>query len=103
MEKNFEIRSIMNKNVYQKGYVEIPNDVEIEVDWFYENQSGLSQAREFTHHDGIGLSQIGATEEQEFEIEEFLHEVHESEWVTDVILNFESGTYRKGNLVVTID
>ena len=100
--KNFEIKSIVNGNIYQTGYVEIPDDVEEEAEWFYTNQSGLSQAREFTHHDDIGLSQIGATEEQEFEIEEFLNEVHQ-EWVTDIILTFDKGTYEKGDLVVTID
>lgn len=101
--KNFEIKSIKNANIHQNGYVEVPDDVEEEAEWFYINQSGLSQAREFTHHDEIGVSQIGATEEQEFEIEQFLNEIHESEWITDVILNFESGTYEKGDLVVTID
>lgn len=100
--KNFKIKSIRNPNIHQNGYVEIPNDVETEADWFYENQSGLSQTREFTHHDEIGLTQIGATEEQEFEIEEFLNEVHQ-EWVTDTVLNFDKGTYTKGDLVITID
>ena len=99
---NFEIKSIRNPNIHQNGYVEIPTDVEEEAEWFYENQSGLSQAREFIHHDEIGLSQIGATDEQEFEIEEFLNEVHQ-EWVTDIVLTFDKGTYQKGDLIVTID
>ena len=64
-----------NIEVYQEGYVEIPDDVEESEDWFYYNQSGMVQPRMFTHHDGIGIKQIGATFEQEQEISEFLQEV----------------------------
>ena len=107
-EINFKIISKKNREVYQEGYVEIPDDVEDPSEWFYYNQTGMVQPRMFTHHDGIGISQIGATFEQEQEISEFLQEVECDyvDWVEDVILNSEedeTGTFEKGNLKIIIN
>ena len=68
----FKIISKKNREVYQEGYVEIPYDVEEQEEWFYYNQSGMVQPRMFTHHDGIGIKQIGATFDKEQEISKFL-------------------------------
>ena len=104
----FKIISKKNREVYQEGYVEIPDDVEESADWFYYDQTGMVQPRMFTNHDGIGISQIGATFEQEQEISEFLQEVQYDyvDWVNDVILNSEEDeheTYEKGNLKIIIN
>ena len=105
---NFKIINKRNEEIYQEGYVEIPQNVEEPEEWFYYNQSGMVQPRMFTHHDGIGISQIGATFEQEQEISEFLQEVQYDyvDWVNDVILNSEEDeheTYEKGNLKIIIN
>lgn len=105
---DFRIINKGNEEIYQEGYVEIPDDVEKPGAWYYYNQTGMVQPRMFTHHDGIGISQIGATFEQEQEISEFLQEVQCDyvDWVEDVILNSEedeTGTFEKGNLIIKIN
>ena len=105
---NFKIINKRNEEIYQEGYVEIPQNVEEPEEWFYYNQSGMVQPRMFTHHDGIGIKQIGATFEQEQEISDFLQEVQYDyvDWVNDVILNSEEDeheTYEKGNLKIIIN
>nr|WP_304049909.1 hypothetical protein [Methanobrevibacter gottschalkii] len=105
---NFKIINKRNEEIYQEGYVEIPQNVEEPEEWFYYNQSGMVQPRMFTHHDGIGISQIGATFEQEQEISEFLQEVQCDyvDWVEDVILNSEEDeirTFEKGSLIIELN
>lgn len=101
---NFKIKSKKNE-VYQEGYVEIPDDVEESADWFYYNQTGMTQSRPFTHHDGVGLT---LTEEQNYEIEQFKELVQYElvDWVNNVILNAEEneqGTYEKGDIIIQIN
>ena len=102
---NFKITSKKNKEVYQEGYVEIPDDIEESEDWFYYNQSGMVQPRPFTHHDGVRIHQSFG---QENEIDRFIELVHYEyvDWVNDVILNSEEDeheTYEKGNLKIIIN
>lgn len=108
--KTIEFEVIFSKNpqIHQEGYVEVPADAEEEVEWFYYNQSGMPQPRMFTHHDGIGISQIGATDEQEKEIDEFLHQIQFDyvDYVDDIIILSEEDehkTYHKGDLIIKIN
>lgn len=103
----FKIESTKNPQIYQEGYVEIPDDIEEPCEWYYYDQSGLTQPRPFIHHDGIGISQIGATNEQLHEIEEFSEEIYYSlvDWVEEVIIYSEETdkeTMQKGNIKITI-
>ena len=104
----FEIIYAKNHNIHQNGYVEVPDDESEEVEWFYYNQEGFEQPREFTHHDSIGITQIGATDEQQAEIDRFLELVNVDlvDWVTDTIViseEDENETYFKGNLIIHIN
>ena len=101
----FKIISKKNREVYQEGYVEIPDDVEESADWFYYNQTGMTQSRPFTHHDGVRIHQSFS---QENEIDRFIElvEYEYVDWVNDVILNSEEDeheTYEKGNLKIIIN
>lgn len=105
---HFKIESKKNRNIYQSGYVEIPDDIEESADWFYYNQTGMAQPSEFTHHDEIGVTQIGATNAQIQEIDSFLEQIHVEhvEWVHEIILNAEEneqGIYKKGDLKIVIN
>lgn len=102
---NFKIKNVKNPEIYQMGYVEIPDDVNESEEWFYYNQTGMTQSRPFTHHDGVGLT---LTEEQNYEIEQFkeLIQYELVDWVNDVILNAEEdeqGIYEKGDLKIVIN
>ena len=104
----FEIISKENPQIHQNGYVEVPADEEEMPEWFYFDQYGMTQPRMFTHHDGIGISQIGATDEQEKELDEFLTQVQFDfvDWVDEVILLSEEDeheTYAKGDLIIKIN
>ena len=90
--KTIDFKIIYNKNneVYQTGFVEVPDDIEEECEWFYYNQSGMTQPRMFTHHEGIGISQIGATFEQEDEV------IVTSE-------EDENATYTRGDITIVIN
>ena len=104
---DFKIISNENDNIYQHGYVEVPDDVEELPDWFYYNQEGLTQPRVFTHHDEIGLTQIGATAEQEAELESFWRALDdELDFIDDAILTAdedENRTYVRENLTIIIN
>ena len=102
---NFKIISKKNREVYQEGYVEIPQNVEEPEEWFYYNQTGMAQSRPFTHHDGVRIHQ---SFDQENEIDRFIELVQYEyvDWVNDVILNSEEDeheTYEKGNLKIIIN
>lgn len=104
----FEIISSKNPQISQMGYVEVPADEEEMPEWFYYDQSGIPQPRMFTHHDGIGINQIGATDEQEKELDEFLNQVQFElvDFVDDTILLSEEDehkTYQKGDLIIKIN
>ena len=101
----FKIISKKNREVYQEGYVEIPDDVEESADWFYYNQTGMTQSRPFTHHDGVRIHQSFS---QENEIDRFIElvEYEYVDWVNDVILNSEEGKYelcQLGDLIIEIN
>lgn len=104
----FEIISSKNPQISQMGYVEVPADEEEMPEWFYYDQSGMPQPRMFTHHDGIGINQIGATDEQEKELGEFLHQIQFDyvDYVDDIIILSEEDehkTYHKGDLIIKIN
>lgn len=104
----FEIISSKNPQISQMGYVEVPADEEEMPEWFYYDQSGMPQPRMFTHHDGIGINQIGATDEQEKELNDFLHQVQFKyvDFVDDIIILSEEDehkTYHKGDLIIKIN
>lgn len=104
----FEIIYNPNPQIHQNGYVEVPLNEDETVEWYFYNQSGMTQPREFTHHDGIGITQIGATEEQQAEIDKFLEIVHVDlvDWVQDVIVlseEDENDTYTKGDLTIHVN
>lgn len=93
---NFKIISNKNENIYQYGYVEVPEDVEEMPEWFYYDQNGFAIPRAFTHHDEIGLTQISATDEQESDIEEFNRIImDEIDFINDAILNAEEDENKK--------
>ena len=105
---DFEIIFAKNPQISQRGYVEVPADEEEDVEWFYYNQSGMPQPRMFTHHDEIGISQIGATDEQEEELDEFLSQVQFEyvDFVDNIILlseEDENRTYKKGDIIIKIN
>lgn len=100
----FKIMAKENTDVYQEGYVEIPEDIEVEPDWFYYDQNGVAQSRAITHHDGIGLTQIGANHEQEVELDSFANALSEEvDFIDDVILNADEEEHliyiRKGIII----
>ena len=104
----FKIQAKWNKDIYQVGYVELPDEEDEDVEWFYDDQNGFAIPNEFTHHDGIGLTQIGATEEQISEIDRFLELVRVDlvDWVQDVIIfseEDENATYHRGDLIIIIN
>ena len=104
----FKISSIKNPQIHQDGYVEVPSDENEMPEWFYYNQTGMAQPREFTHHDGIGITQIGATDEQLAELDAFDLAIHRDfvDWVNEVILlsrESDNRTYRKGDIVIKIN
>jgi hypothetical protein len=108
IEVNFEIIYAKNPNIHQDGYVEMPDDVEEDVEWFYYDQNGIAIPRQFTNHDEIGLTQIGATDEQKWEIDSFLTLINTEyvDWVNDVICTSdgnEQKTYTKGDLIIKIN
>ena len=105
---SFEIIYGKNQEIHQNGYVEVPDDVNEDVEWFYYDKQGFAQPREFTHHDGIGITQIGATDEQQAEVDKFLQLVNVDlvDWVVDTIVTSEEDeneTYMKGDLIVHIN
>lgn len=104
----FEIISSKNPQISQMGYVEVPADADEDVEWFYYGQNGMPQSRMFTHHDGIGINQIGATDEQEEELNDFLNQVQFEyvDFVDDIIILSEEDehkTYHKGSLIIKIN
>lgn len=104
----FEIIYAKNDNVHQDGFVEVPEDVEKFPEWFYVGNDGMPQPREFTHHDEIGIDQIGATEEQLAEIEHFKMQIHVEfpDYVNEVILTADEDEHRtcvKGDLIININ
>ena len=101
----FRIISKKNNEVYQEGYVEIPDDVEESADWFYYDQTGMAQSRSFTRHDGV---RIHPSFSQENEIDRFIElvEYEYVDWVNDVILNSEEDKYELcmlGDLIIEIN
>jgi len=104
---NFKIISNKNENIYQYGYVEVPEDVEEMPEWFYYDQNGFAIPRVFTHHDEIGLTQIGATSEQEAELEAFWKALDdEVDFIEDAILTAdedENRTYVRENITLIIN
>lgn len=105
---NFEIIYQPNPQIHQNGFVEAPDDIEELPNWFYYDQSGIAQPREFTHHDGVGISQIGATEEQTSEIDRFLYLIHFElvDFVNDTILlafEDERTSFVKGDILIKIN
>ena len=105
----FKIIFNKNNNIYQYGYVEVPEDVEDEPEWFYPewfyyDQYGLVQPRRFTHHDEIG---IRATDTQDMEIITFHNEIFkEIDFINDVILTSEESenrTYSRNNLTIIVN
>ena len=102
---NFKIIYNENEDIYQVGYVEVPDDIEEESDWFYYDQNGFAQPRVFTHHEGVELT---ATPEQIAEIEKFneIIYVDEVDWVNDVILTAEEDenhTYVRNDITIIVN
>ena len=85
----------------------MPDDVEELPDWFYYNQEGFAQPREFTNHDEIGLTQIGATNKQETELDSFAKALHdEVDFINDVILTAEEDenrTYIRNDITIIVN
>lgn len=104
---NFKIISNKNENIYQEGYVEVPEDVEEMPEWFYYDQNGFAIPRAFTHHDEIGLTQIGATDEQASDIEEFNRVImDEIDFINDAILTAdedENRTYVRNDITIIVN
>ena len=104
---NFKIIYNKNDDIYQEGYVEVPEDIEELPDWFYYDQNGFAQPRVFTNHDGIGLTQVGATTEQLNELDVFYKAVNdEVDFIDDAILTAdedENRTYVRENLTLIIN
>lgn len=103
----FKIISNENKKIYQEGYVEVPEAVEEIPEWFYYDQNGFAIPRVFTHHDEIGITQIGATDEQEADIEEFNRIImDEIDFINDAILNAEEDenrTYIRNDITIIVN
>lgn len=103
----FKIISNENENIYQEGYVEVPDDVEELPEWFYYNQEGSAQPQIFTNHDEIGLTQIGATPEQEAELESFWKALdNDVIFIDDVILTAEEDenrTYVRNDITIIVN
>lgn len=103
----FKITYAKNENIYEKGYCEIPYDAEENAEYFFYNQNGFTQSTRFIHHDEIGLTQNGATYEQESEIDNFKLELYEHNIFIDEVIQFaeedENRTYIKGDLIITIN
>ena len=103
----FEISYAENQEIHQNGYVEVPDDEEDMSEWFYYNSQGFEIPRVFTHHDGIGISQIGATDEQLKELDDFKGELDKyCDYVDEVIQTSEQNenkTYTKGCLIIRIN
>ena len=105
---NFKIISNKNENIYQYGYVEVPEDVEEMPEWFYYDQNGFAIPRVFTHHDEIGLTQIGATDEQASDVDEFNRIIFadDIDFINDSILNaeeYENRTYVRKDVTLIIN
>ena len=105
---NFKIISNKNENIYQEGYVEVPEDVEEMPEWFYYDQNGFAIPRVFTHHDEIGLTQIGATDEQASDVDEFNRIIFadEIDFINDAILNAEEDenrTYVRKDITIIVN
>lgn len=101
---NFEIIANKNENVYQKGYIEIPEDIEQTPEWFYYNQNGFAIPRVFTHHDDVELT---ATDEQIAEVEEFNEAImDEIDFINDAILTAdedENRTYVRNDITIIVN
>ena len=69
-QKKKEEENKVNKIVNAKGKIN-DDDLDEEVEYFFYNQSGLTQPRRFIHHDEIGLTSIGASDEQMSEVDNF--------------------------------
>ena len=104
----FEICYAKNPQIHQNGYVEVPDGIDEVEEWFFYDQSGNVRSRMFTHHDGIGIDQIGATSEQQREIDKFLELVcvDLTDFVVDTIVwseEDENETYVRGDLIIQIN
>lgn len=100
----FEIIANENENVYQKGYVEVPEDIEEMPEWFYYDQQDFAIPRVFTHHDDVELT---ATDEQIAEVEEFNEAImDEIDFINDAILTAdedENRTYVHDNITIIVN
>jgi hypothetical protein len=100
----FEIIANENKNVYQKGYVEVPEDIEEMPEWFYYDQQGFAIPRVFTHHDDVELT---ATDEQASDVDEFnITIADEIDFINDAILNAEEDenrTYVRNDITIIVN
>lgn len=103
---NFKIVYVLNPDIYQMGYIEFDDECEdSEVEWYYFDEQGFVIPREFTHHDGVGVS---ITEEQSHEVDRFLELIHVElvDWVEGVICLSdvdENSTTQQDDLIIIIN
>ena len=105
---NFQIIYAKNEEVYQEGYVEIPDDITESSEWHYFTETGLEAFGMYTIHEGIITSPRGATDDQIAEVDDFKLSVqHEyCDYIDAVIydaIEREKETYTKGDLIIKIN
>lgn len=102
---NFKIILNENPQVYQHGFVEVPEDVEESAEWTYLKGNGVESFGFFVCHDGIEIT--GITHEQENEVERFreLVQFQECDYIDEVILTAdedENETYIHNGITVIV-
>lgn len=95
---DFEIIYAKNTDIYQTGYVLIPDNEEEEVEWIYITSMGFEQFREYTHNSNIYPD----------DTDKFKEEIHMNypDWVQEVIIfseEDEHATYTKDDLIIHIN
>ena len=66
----FVVKFEKNPNVLISGYVDINDELAEDVDWYFYDRNGMPSPQRFIEHLGIDGFK-GATQEQEFEVDEF--------------------------------
>jgi len=91
---SFKVVSNRNHNVYVEGYVTINDENAEDVDWYYLDAQGIPQNQMFVEHDGVdGFA--GATDEQEWEVEQFRSDYGEDAfWIDNCILQSDADENR---------
>ena len=104
---NWEITYAKNDDVYQYGDVEIPKDINESAEWTYYKEDGMPAPHFYIIHAGIGITQIGATDQQLEEIDDFRMQIQHTycDVIDEIILlagEDENDTYYVGDLIIKI-